>query len=151
VGHLQSNKVAPAVELFHAIHSIDSERLLRRVDDAAGEAGRSVGVFFQVNVADDAGKFGVAPDDLAPLLEAANQCFHIEVLGLMTMPPFHPEPEETALHFRALRELRDRMRKATGFDLPDLSMGMSHDFEVAIAEGATLIRIGTALLGERAK
>lgn len=151
VGHLQSNKTEPAVEYFQVIHSIDSERLLRRVDAAAGEAGRMVEIFFQVNVAGEASKSGVAPRELESLLEAANECFHVDVLGLMTLPPFHPDPGQTAPHFKALRDLRDRVGPASGFDLPGLSMGMSHDFEVAIAEGSTLIRLGTALLGERPK
>ena len=151
VGHLQRNKTRPAAELFDVIHSVDSAELLQRVDAAAADAGRHLDVYLQVNVASEATKFGLSEEDVAGVLEASSKAFHVDVIGLMTMPPFHPDPAEVAQHFRALRTLRDRLQDETGIPLPGLSMGMSHDFEVAIAEGATAVRIGTALLGERAK
>ena len=149
VGHLQGNKARRAVELFHAIHSIDSLGLLERVNAVAVEAGRTIPVFLQVSVSGEASKFGLAPDAVSPVLEAAVNLMNVDVVGLMTMPPHTPEPGGAAPYFEALRNLRDDLRVATGFPLDGLSMGMSHDFEVAIAEGADWIRIGTALLGER--
>ena len=149
VGHLQSNKARPAAELFDVIHSVDSAALLERINGAAADAGRHLDLYLQVNVANEAVKSGLAEADVAAVLEASSKAFHVDIIGLMTMPPFHPDPAEVAQHFRALRMLRDRLQDETGIPLPGLSMGMSHDFEVAIAEGATAVRIGTALLGER--
>jgi hypothetical protein len=149
VGHLQSNKAGRAVELFDAIHSIDSLKLLEKVNAAAEEAGRTVSVFLQVSVSGEASKFGLAPDAVSPVLEASVKLMNVDIIGLMTMPPHTPEPEGAAPFFEALRELRDRLRADTGFPLEDLSMGMSHDFHIAITEGANWIRIGTALLGAR--
>lgn len=149
VGHLQGNKVRAAVELFDLIHSVDSERLLRRVDAAAAESGRTVSVLLQVNVSGEGAKSGMAPEELEGVLRASTECLNVDVLGLMTMPPFTPDPAEAAPHFRRLRELRDESRDRTGIPLSELSMGMSGDFEVAIEEGATWVRIGTALLGTR--
>jgi len=149
VGHLQGNKAARAVGLFDAIHSIDSLKLLERVNAAAREAGRTVSVFLQVSVSGESSKFGLAPDEVSPVLEASVKFMNVDIVGLMTMPPHTPDPEGAAPFFASLRELRDRLRAATGFPLQDLSMGMSHDFHVAIAEGANWIRIGTALLGAR--
>jgi pyridoxal phosphate enzyme (YggS family) len=149
IGHLQSNKVRPAVELFEAIHSVDSAKLLQRIDAAAAEAGRTVAVLLQVNVAGEAAKFGLAPDAIGEVLEVATGCINVDVVGLMTIPPLHPDPEASAPYFARLRTLRDRLRNRSGFPLDQLSMGMSGDFEVAIREGATIIRVGTALLGER--
>lgn len=151
VGHLQSNKAVRAVELFDAFHSIDSLKLLERVNAAAGEAGRTVSVFLQVSISGEVSKFGLAPDAVSPVLDASVKLMNVDIIGLMTMPPHTPEPEGAAPFFRALRELRDQLRESTGVPLDDLSMGMSHDFHVAIAEGANWIRIGTALLGARTK
>lgn len=149
VGHLQSNKVRHAVPLFDVIHSVDSIKLLRQVDAGCADAGKRMPVLIEVNVAGEASKFGLKPDDVAPLLEAAASCAHAEVCGLMTVPPFTPDAASAAPFFRQLRELRDRCERESGRALPELSMGMSHDFEVAIAEGATWIRVGSALFGER--
>ena len=149
VGHLQSNKVRMAVDLFGMIHSVDSLRIMTRINEAAEEVGKTMPVCLQVNVSGEASKFGLAPDAVPELLQASTGLMNIEVCGLMTMPPFSPNPEDTAPIFRDLRELRDQWRADFGIPLDDLSMGMSHDFEVAIAQGATWIRVGTALLGSR--
>ena len=149
VGHLQRNKVGPAVGLFGLIHSVDSERLLQAINDACGESGRVMPVFLEVNVSAESGKFGMPPQELAGVVERSTSLMNVEIRGLMTMPPFRPDPEDARPFFRRLRELRDEARAATGFDLPDLSMGMSGDLEVAIEEGATRVRIGTAVFGER--
>ena len=149
VGHLQGNKARSAAELFDVIHSIDSVNLLERVNAAAGGAGKTLSVLLQVNVSGEASKFGLAPEAVPAVLEASGRCMSVDVVGLMTMPPFTPDPEEAAPHFTRLRELRDAWREETGIPLEELSMGMSHDYEVAIREGATWIRVGTALLGAR--
>lgn len=151
IGHLQSNKVREAVQYFSLIHSVDSERLLRLIDGAAREAGRTLPVCLEVNVAGQASKFGLAPDGVDPLLAAAQDLFHVRVVGLMTVPPAVRDPEESRPWFRALRELRDRLAAGTGQALPELSMGMSGDFDVAIEEGATWIRLGSILFGPRIK
>ena len=149
VGHLQRNKVREAVRLFGMIHSVDSIRLLDAVNEAAGDEGVTMPVCVQVNVAGEASKFGLAPVELPALLEHAASAMNVDVVGLMTMPPFAEDPEDVRPFFVRLRELRDSARDETGFDLPGLSMGMSHDFEVAIEEGATWIRLGTVLFGRR--
>jgi hypothetical protein len=149
VGHLQSNKAGLAAELFDMIHSVDSVKLLRVLDRAAEESGRTIPVCLEVNVAGETSKFGVPPAGVPELLEAAVACPRITVAGLMTLPPFAPDPEKTRGYFRALRELKERCGAEHHFPLEELSMGMSHDFEVAIEEGATMIRVGTALFGER--
>lgn len=149
VGHLQSNKAYAACELFEVIHSVDSVRLLQLVDRACDELGKRMKILLEVNVSGEGSKFGLRPDDVPATLEAANGLPRVEVCGLMTMPPFAPEPEQARSHFRRLRELRDRWSAETGTALPELSMGMSGDFEVAIEEGSTWIRVGTAIFGER--
>lgn len=151
VGHLQSNKAKPAAELFEVIHSVDSEKLVRLLDAAADDAGRSLKILLEVNVSGESSKFGLHPDAVRPVLEVANACPRLIVGGLMTMAPFAPEPEKARPYFAKLRELRDRLARETGTPLEELSMGMSGDFEPAIEEGATLIRIGTLLFGERRK
>ena len=149
VGHLQRNKVRDAVQLFEMIHSVDSLRLLESIDEACDEAGRNMPVLLEVNVSGEGSKFGMPPDTVPEVLEAANRLMRVNIAGLMTMPPFTEDPEKARPHFRRLRDLRDQWRAATGVALEDLSMGMTHDFEVAIEEGATWIRVGTALFGER--
>lgn len=149
VGHLQRNKAHDAVQLFEMIHSIDSLKLLETIDAACDEAGRNMPVLIEVNVSGESSKFGMAPEAVPEILESANRLMHVSIVGLMTMPPFTEEIEKARPHFRRLRELRDQWRAATGIGLEDLSMGMTHDFEVAIEEGATWIRVGTALFGER--
>ena len=151
IGHLQTNKAREAVALFELLHAVDSLRLLETVDRAAADAGRKAAVLLEVNVAGERSKFGLTPDDVAGVLAAANRLFHVEIRGLMTIPPVAREAEDARPFFRALRELRDRCREQSGLPLPELSMGMSHDFEIAVEEGATWVRLGTILFGERVK
>ena len=149
IGHLQRNKAGLAVELFDRIHSVDSLRLLETLDRAAAEAGKTLPVLLEVNVSGEASKFGMPPSAGPEVLKAANDLYHVSVVGLMTMPPFTEEPEKARAHFRALCALREQWRDETGYGLDELSMGMSHDFEVAIEEGSTWVRVGTAIFGER--
>lgn len=149
IGHLQSNKAGWAAELFDVVHSVDSMKLVRALDKATEAAGRTLRILLEVNVSGEASKFGLKPEEVAAVLELANACPRLLVEGLMTMAPFAPDPEKARPHFRALRELRDRLARETGTPLDALSMGMSGDFEVAIEEGATMVRIGTLLFGER--
>lgn len=146
IGHLQTNKAKVAAGLFHMVHSVDSLKLLEALE---AHAATTLPVLLQVNVSGEAAKFGMKPSDVAEVIEAANRMSKCEVHGLMTIPPFSPDPEKTRMHFRALRELRDRLQDETGTPLPELSMGMSHDLEVAIEEGSTWVRIGTDLFGTR--
>lgn len=146
VGHLQRNKARKALELFSVLHSVDSERLA----DALGAAGRPAGVFLQVDVAGEQQKFGVAPEGVRALRQRLLGYPQLTCLGLMAMAPLAEDPEQARPHFRALRQLRDDLNAAgDGPPLAGLSMGMSGDFEVAVEEGATHVRIGTALLGPR--
>jgi pyridoxal phosphate enzyme (YggS family) len=140
VGHLQTNKVRAALGTFAILHTVDSERLLRAIDAAASQP---VPVMIEVNIAAEPTKFGIAPEQLPGLLDAARGLPNVEVRGLMTVAPRVPEPEQARPAFRALRELARR------HGLKELSMGMTEDFEVAIEEGATHIRVGRALFGER--
>lgn len=151
IGHLQSNKARAAVELFHLIHSVDRLRLAEALDQAAARVGKVQDVLLQVNLAGEASKSGAAPAAAPKLLEAISRQPHLRVVGLMTMPPWLPDPEEVRPFFRALRVLRDRLA-ALGLvesTLPELSMGMTGDFEAAVEEGATLVRVGTAIFGAR--
>ncbi|MCO5045706.1 MAG: YggS family pyridoxal phosphate-dependent enzyme [Kiritimatiellae bacterium] len=149
IGHLQSNKAKWAVELFDVIHSVDSEKLARVLDAAADAAGRTVRILLEVNVSGEGSKFGLKPEEVAGVLAVANACPRLVVEGLMTMAPLAPEAEKARPYFRKLRELRDSLARETGTPLEHLSMGMSGDFEVAIEEGATRVRIGTLLFGDR--
>lgn len=150
IGHLQSNKAKPAVEHFHLIHTVDSLPLAQRLDRLARERQKTQPVLLQVKLGDEETKSGVAPADLPALYAAVRALPNLHVRGLMTIPPFCPDPEAARPYFRHLRELRDALHAAFPSDeLPELSMGMSHDFEVAIEEGATLIRVGTAIFGAR--
>lgn len=146
IGHLQSNKARLAARLFHWIHSVDSLKLMQALDS---HAVRPLPILLQVNVSGEASKAGMAPSEVVVMVEAANQLQHVEVHGLMTIPPFTPDPEKARVHFKALRDLRDRVQDETATPLPGLSMGMSHDLEVAIEEGSTWVRIGTDLFGRR--
>jgi len=149
IGHLQRNKVPQVVDAFSLIHAVDSVRLLERVEACAAEAGRRAAVCLEVNVSGEATKYGFAPAAVPAALEAVNGMPHVGVAGLMTMAPFHPDPEAARPHFRRLRELRDGWAAQSGFALEILSMGMSNDFETAIEEGSTLVRVGTLIFGER--
>jgi pyridoxal phosphate enzyme (YggS family) len=152
IGHLQSNKARRAVSLFNLIHSLDSLELARRLDRLCAEEGReSLPVLIQVDLAGEETKSGASEEDLEPLVEAVMKSEHLVLKGFMTLPPFFDEPEEVRPFFRRLRELRDlyQTRGAFNTERGELSMGMSHDFEVAIEEGATMVRVGTAIFGER--
>ena len=150
VGHLQSNKAGHAARLFAVVHSIDSMAILARLDQAAGLEGRSIEGLAQVDLAGEPTKFGIREDGLDPLLEAAESCRHVKVSGLMILPPYDPDPGRSRPHFRRLRGiLEEARRRHPRLELSQLSMGMSEDFEVAIEEGATMVRVGRALFGER--
>ena len=150
IGHLQRNKVREAVHLFDMFHGIDSLPLLERLEAMADEAGRRVTACLEVNVSGEAVKHGFAPDAVPAALATAAGLRRVEVMGLMTIPPFNPDPEAARPYFRRLRELRDAWAADSGLALDALSMGMSGDFEVAIEEGATWVRVGAALFGPRA-
>ncbi len=150
VGHLQTNKGKLAVELFDLIHSVDSLRLAHALDRHGASLGKRVRVLVQVELGGESTKSGIREHQLIPLLHACRNLSHLAVEGLMVIPPFREHPEEVRPFFRQLRELRNRANDACAdSQLVHLSMGMSHDFEVAIEEGATLVRIGTAIFGER--
>jgi pyridoxal phosphate enzyme (YggS family) len=149
IGHLQSNKVRDAVHLFHTIHSIDSEKLMRLLDEACDVAGKTMAVYLQVNLAGEASKSGLTPDAVERTLAISAECHRLDVLGLMTIPPFMPDPEDARPYFAQLRELSERLAAESGVRLNGLSMGMTHDFVHAIEEGSTCVRVGTALFGER--
>jgi PLP dependent protein len=155
IGHLQSNKAAKAAELFVAVDSLDSVRLGEKLDAAARSLGKKLAVLIEINVGGEAAKSGVSADsrELEDLLLAAPRFEALDVCGLMTVPPFTDDPEGARPHFRMLRELRDAIarRRLPGVRLDMLSMGMSHDFEAAIEEGSTCVRVGTAIFGERAR
>jgi pyridoxal phosphate enzyme (YggS family) len=151
IGHLQSNKARKAAGAVGAIHAIDSVDLLKKVDQAAAEAGRIVEVLIQVDLALEDTKYGAPVADVAAIVTAAAGCTAAKLTGLMLLPPLAENPEDARPWFRRLRELRDELvaAGAAAERLRELSMGMSHDFEVAIAEGATMVRVGTAIFGER--
>jgi len=152
IGHLQTNKAAKAVELFAAVDSVDSLRLAQKLNASAQQLGKKLKVLIEVNVGGEAAKSGVAPEsgELEELLSAAPELEHLEFRGLMTIPPFNDDPQEARPYFRKLRDLRDQIaRRLPAFNMRELSMGMSHDFEVAIEEGSTCVRVGTAIFGER--
>jgi len=148
IGHLQSNKAKAAVALFELIHGVDRLKLAAALEAAAAQIGKVQEILIQVNLAAEASKSGAAPEAAAGLLREISRLPHLRVRGLMTMPPFL-DPEAVRPYFRALRELRDHLRDSSGLPLPELSMGMSGDYEVAVEEGATLVRVGTAIFGSR--
>jgi pyridoxal phosphate enzyme (YggS family) len=150
VGHLQSNKARKAGALFDWIQSLDGTPLARRLNDAGVERGRPVRVLVQVDLAGEETKFGLPEADLMPTLEALQSLSSLSVEGLMILPPYSENPEDSRPYFRRLRDLRDRAQAAVRLG-GHLSMGMSHDFETAIEEGASLVRVGTAIFGERTK
>ena len=153
IGHLQSNKSSRAAELFASVDSLDSLRLARRLNVAAHDSGKKLKTLVEVNIGGEASKHGVRPDspELCDLLQRSVELTHLEICGLMTVPPFTEDVECARPYFRRLRELRDALAKSSGLKLNTLSMGMSHDFEIAIEEGSTCVRIGTAIFGERPK
>jgi hypothetical protein len=151
IGHLQSNKAKPAVELFDWIHTVDRVSLARALDRQAQKLEKKISVLIQVNVGDEESKSGVGPDGLFDLFGELSHMDGLHVRGLMALPPYFEDPERVRPYFRMLASLLQRIRdrSASPGDLTELSMGMSHDFEEAVEEGATLIRIGTALFGSR--
>jgi pyridoxal phosphate enzyme (YggS family) len=149
IGHLQKNKIRKALPLFPVIHSIDSLKLAQQVDRVAAELGLFPKVYLQVNIADDGAKFGFTVEQIEQQLDTLLDLEKLEIQGLMTIPAFTPEAEDSRKFFADLRELRDRLENKSGIPLPGLSMGMSHDFEVAIEEGATIVRVGSSLFGKR--
>ncbi|MEI2725507.1 MAG: YggS family pyridoxal phosphate-dependent enzyme [Verrucomicrobiota bacterium] len=149
IGHLQSNKCREAVELFAMIESVDSLALAQEINRRAEAAAKTMPILLEVNVAGEASKFGYQPEHLLAELKAINALPRIEIHGLMAVPPWSPLPENSRPHFRRLRELKLQCEQILAAPMPHLSMGMSGDFEVAIEEGATIVRVGTALFGKR--
>jgi pyridoxal phosphate enzyme (YggS family) len=149
IGHLQKNKVRQALPLFGFFHSIDSTALAQAIDRISGETGKPVEGLLEVNISGEATKYGFTPEQLRAEFAALSKLRHLRIRGLMTMAPYSEKPEEARPVFRALRELRDELQSAHGRPLPELSMGMSGDFAPAIAEGATLVRIGSSIFGSR--
>ena len=151
IGHLQRNKAKAAAEIFALIESLDSVALALELEKQGRQRGKKIRALVEVNLAGEESKSGIAKDDLASLLEAIAELKHVTVEGLMTVPPFREEPEESRPYFRELRELKDKLnaQRIPNVDLAELSMGMTHDYPVAIEEGATIVRIGTALFGPR--
>jgi PLP dependent protein len=149
VGHLQSNKCRDAVELFEMIQSVDSLNLAREISKRCEQAAKAMPVLLEVNVAGEASKFGYKPEKLLAELKELNLLPRLEIHGLMTVPPWSAEADQARPHFRRLRELKLECEQVLGAPLPHLSMGMSGDLEVAVEEGATIVRIGTALFGPR--
>ena len=151
IGHLQSNKVRDAVELFQMIQGVDSLNIAREISKRAEQAAKIMPILIEVNVAGESSKFGYAPDRLLAELNELNSLPRIEIHGLMAIPPFVTIPEKARPYFQKLKALKGECEAILGAPLPQLSMGMSGDFEIAIEEGATIVRVGTALFGERQK
>jgi pyridoxal phosphate enzyme (YggS family) len=151
IGHLQSNKVRDAVELFEMIQGVDSLNLAREISKRCEQASKTMPILLEVNVAGEASKFGYQPETLLRELKELNALPKIEIHGLMAIPPYSTDAEKSRAYFRRLRELKGECEQILGAPLPHLSMGMSGDFEIAIEEGSTIVRVGTALFGERAK
>jgi PLP dependent protein len=155
IGHLQSNKAAKAAELFDAVDSVDSVRLAEKLNAFAQSVGKTLSVLLEINVGGEEAKSGIAldSDELEQILQGAPRWGSLNFRGLMTVPPYAEDPEGSRAYFRQLRQIRDSIaaRRLPSIDTAALSMGMSHDFEVAIEEGATCVRVGTAIFGERAK
>jgi pyridoxal phosphate enzyme (YggS family) len=155
IGHLQTNKAAKAAELFAAVDSVDSLRLAQKLNASAQQFKKKLAVLIEVNVGGEAAKSGIPQEsrELDELLLAAPELAHLEFRGLMTVPPFTEDPQQARPYFRKLRELRDQItaRRLPAVNVSALSMGMSHDFEVAIEEGSTCVRVGTAIFGDRTR
>lgn len=153
IGHLQRNKAQAALALFDVIESLDNLALMRELDKEAGKRNITARTFVEVNLAGEESKTGIARDNVAGFLEEIAELGHVRVEGLMTVPPFREDPEDVRPYFRELREMRDSLSSLNlpNIKLKELSMGMSHDFTVAIEEGATIVRVGTTLFGPREK
>jgi pyridoxal phosphate enzyme (YggS family) len=155
IGHLQTNKAAKATELFDAVDSVDSVRMADKLNGYAASVSKTLSALIEINIGGENAKSGVAPgsDELEQILLGAARWEHLKIQGLMTMPPYSEDPEGSRPYFRQLRQIQESIavRKLPQIGMAVLSMGMSHDFEVAIEEGATCVRVGTAIFGERAK
>jgi pyridoxal phosphate enzyme (YggS family) len=155
IGHLQTNKAARAAELFDAVDSVDSVRMAEKLNEFAESAGKTLPVLIEINVGGEKAKSGVAPDshELEQILQGAPQWERLRIQGLMTVPPYSEDPEGSRPYFRQLRQIRESIaaRKVPQIGMSVFSMGMSHDFEVAIEEGSTCVRVGTAIFGKRTK
>ncbi len=151
IGHLQTNKCREALGLFEMIQSVDSLHLAEELNNRAEQAARMTPILLEVNIVGEASKFGYLPERLLEELEQLNALPRLEIHGLMTIPPWTPRPEKSRPVFQQLRQLKERCERLLGAPLPQLSMGMSDDFEIAIEEGATIVRVGTALFGARPK
>ena len=149
IGHLQSNKVRDAVELFEMIQGVDSLAIAQEISKRANQASKTMPILLEVNVAGEGSKFGYQPEQLLAELAQLSALPRIEIHGLMAIPPYSTVAEKSRTDFQRLRELKEQAENILGYPLPQLSMGMSSDFEIAIEEGATIVRIGTALFGER--
>ncbi len=151
IGHLQKNKAGKAVELFHSIQTVDNPELAEAVNRRAAQIGRTIGVMIQINLASEPQKSGIPPQEAEPLISMIRSLPALRLQGLMTMPPFFDDPDSARPYFASLRELRDRLvaSRILAPEMKELSMGMTGDFEVAVKEGATMVRIGTALFGPR--
>lgn len=155
IGHLQTNKAMKAAELFDGVDSVDSLRLAEKLNSATGQIGERLPVLIEINIGGEEAKIGMAPEsaELESVLQAAPKLEHLEICGLMTVPPFNEDPEASRPFFRKLRGLRNNIasRHLPAVRMSTLSMGMSHDFQIAIEEGSTCVRVGTGIFGERAK
>jgi pyridoxal phosphate enzyme (YggS family) len=155
IGHLQTNKAGKGAELFDAVDSVDSLKLVQKLNEAARKIGRKIGVLIEVNVGGELAKTGLAPDsaEMNAIFAAAPTLDQLEIRGLLTIPPFTDDPWQARPFFRKVRELRDQIaaRQLPSVQMRELSMGMSHDFEVGIEEGSTCVRLGTAIFGDRAR
>lgn len=149
IGHLQSNKIRKALPAVEAIHSVDSLDLAQDINRIAAEVGQFPKIYLEVNVAAEASKHGFGPERLEADLEALLALDRLEIQGLMCIPPVSKEPDDSRKHFVFLREYRDRLEKRAGIPFPGLSMGMSGDYEIAVEEGATIVRVGSAIFGGR--
>jgi pyridoxal phosphate enzyme (YggS family) len=151
IGHLQTNKCRDTVDLFQMVQSVDSLHLAEELNKRAEQAAKTLPVLLEVNIVGEASKFGYKPETMLAEFERVNALPRLEIHGLMTVPPWSPVAERARPVFRRLRELKQQCEQLLGAPLPHLSMGMTGDFEVAIEEGATIVRVGTALFGERPK
>lgn len=149
IGHLQSNKVRKVLPHVEAIHSVEKIELAQTIDRIAGELNLTPHIYLEVNLGEETSKVGFHPDHLRVEMPGLLALTHLKIRGLMCIPPFDPDPEKTRPYFVALRNLRDTLERETGKKLPGLSMGMSHDFETAIEEGSTIVRVGSAIFGDR--
>jgi len=150
IGHLQRNKARIAVQLFDLIHSVDSVEIAEEINRQAENSGKIQRILLQVKLSSEESKYGISKDKVINFIERIGSLRSIKVEGLMTIPPFFDEPEKVRPYFRELKKIRDEAEKS-GIKLPELSMGMTNDFETAIQEGATMVRVGTAIFGERSK